>query len=79
MNIRKYKIADSEIRPLLTDNARDLFDNTDYTVLYQKYNDQYRLVGYHENDYMVKDTTLENIAEILEQDYLDYLEYNEED
>ena len=79
MNIRKYKIADSEIRPLLTDNARDLFDNTDYTVLYQKYNDQYRLVGYHESDYMVKDTTLENIAEILEQDYLDYLEYNEED
>ena len=79
MNIRKYKIADSEIRPLLTDKARDLFDNTDYTVLYQKYNDQYRLVGYHENDYMVKDTTLENIAEILEQDYLDYLEYNEED
>ena len=75
MNRRKFKNVNNEIGKLLTDEARELFDDSTDNVLYQKYNGQYRLVGYHENDYMVKNTTLENIAEILEQDYLDYVEF----
>ena len=77
MNTRKFKNANNEIGKLLTDEAEKYFDDSDYNVLYQKYNDQYRLVGYHENDYMVKDVPVERIIEILEQDYLDYIEYQE--
>ena len=79
MNIRKFKNVNNEIGKLLTGEAEKYFDDSDYNVLYQKYNDKYRLVGYHENDYMVKDTTVENIVEILEEDYLEYVEFLKEE
>ena len=78
MDKRKFKNVNNEIGKLLTNEAMKLFDDGDYNVLYQKYNGLYRLVGYSDNDYMVKDVNIERIIEILEQEYIDYIEWLKE-
>ena len=79
MNIRKFKNVNNELERLLTAEAERYFNDSDYNIVYQKYNDKYRLTGWHVNDYMIKDTTLKDIAEFIERDYLDYVEFLKEE